>query len=153
MERRRIWVCVNLAIILLVASGCTRAYTEYPGPQRSESEIAVITPSDGVKIHALDNKVIDVKPDAVTDWNKYTRLEVRAGEYTLTLIPSGISTIKTFTRLTVSVEAGKRYRVRSEFYPGTAEGRGYYKFWVDNEKTGELISAIVESRNPFQPRE
>lgn len=142
-----------IVLLLLVAVGCTRAYTEYTGPPRPEAEIAVLTPSDGVKIHALNGKTINVQPKSAKDWLKYSRLQLLPGEYTLTLIPQGINTIKTFTKLIVRVEAGKRYRVRSQFYPGTTEARGYYKFWVDNEKTGAVVSEIVESRNPFQPRD
>lgn len=146
-------ISVGLALILLVAVGCTLPYKDYSGPPRPEDQIAIITPSNGVKIHALNGKVVDVKPESAKDFYKHTRIHVRPGEYTLTLIPQGISTIKTFTRLTVRVEAGQRYRVRSQFYPGATEVRGHYKFWVENEKTGEVISEIAESRNPFQPKE
>ncbi len=138
-------------MVLLLFIGCTKAYHHYPGPPRPESKIAVITPDQGVRIHALDEKVVNVRSGSAQGWYvAHTRLHVRAGQYTLTLIPQGISTIKTFTRLTVEVEAGKRYRVRSQFYPGANDAGGTYKFWVDNEKTGAVISEIVESRNPFQ---
>ncbi len=138
-------------VVLLLLIGCTKAYHHYPGPPRSESEIAVLTPDKGVRIHALDDKVVNVRPGSAKGlYVAHTRLHVRAGRYNLTLIPQGIQTIKTFNRLTVEVEAGQRYRVRSQFYPGTGEAGGYYKLWVDNEKTGAVISEIVESRNPFQ---
>ena len=150
MEKRYRWERVGLLVLLLLVS-CTKAYHHYPGPPRPESEIAVITPDSGVKIHALDNKVVNVRPGSAKGMQvAHTRLHVRAGRYTLTLIPGGIKTIKTFTRLTVEVEAGKRYRVRSQYYPGANDAVAYYKFWVDNEKTGAVVSEIVESRNPFQ---
>ena len=139
-------------VVLLLLIGCTKAYHGYPGPPRAESEIAVITPDEGVRIHALDAKVVNVRPGAARGlYVAHTRLHVRAGRYTLTLIPRGITTIKTFTRLTVEVEAGKRYRVRSQFYPGANDAVGSYKLWVENETTGAVISDIVERRNPFQP--
>lgn len=154
MEKGPKIISVQIALMLLIVGGCARAYNEYSGPPRPESQIAVITPSQDVKIHALNGKLIDVKSESSYDWlGYYNRLQVLPGEYTLTLIPQGIDTVKTYTRLMVRVEAGKRYRVGSQFYPGTSETRGYYKFWVDNEKTGAVVSPIVESRNPFQPRE
>ncbi len=138
-------------MVMLLLIGCTKAYHHYPGPPRPESKIAVITPDQGVRIHALDKKVVNIKSGKARGlYVAHTRLHVRAGQYTLTLIPQGISTIKTFTRLTVEVEAGKRYRARSQFYPGSNKAVGHYKLWVENEKTGAVISDIVESRNPFQ---
>ncbi len=139
-------------VVLLLVFGCTKAYQQYPGPPRPESEIAVITPDQGVRIHALDEKVVNVRPGSPRGlYVAHTRLHVGAGRYTLTLIPQGITTIKTFTRLAVEVEAGKRYKVRSQFYPASNERAGFYKLWVENEKTGAVISEIAESRNPFQP--
>ena len=138
--------------MLLLLSGCTKAYTDYSGPPRPENDIAVITPDSGVRIHAVNETVVDVKPGSAKGlYITYNRVQVLPGEHTLTLIPQGIDTVKTFTRLTARVEAGKRYRVRSQFYPGATDARGYYKFWVDNEKTGAVVSDIAESRNPFQP--
>lgn len=146
------WLGVSLMLLLL--AGCTKAYTPYSGPPRPATDIAVITPDNGVSIHALDDKVIDVKPGSAKGlYTTYNRIQVLPGEYTLTLIPYGINTVKTFTKLTARVEAGQRYRVRSQFYPGTTDAQGYYKFWVDNEKTGAVVSDISESRNPFQPRD
>ena len=151
MGKHSRWDRVGLLVLLLFLVGCTKAYHHYPGPPRAASEIAVITPDAGVRIHALDDKVVNVRPGSAKGlYVAHTRIHVRAGRYTLTLIPQGIKTIKTFTRLTVEVEAGKRYRVRSQFYPGADDAGGTYKFWVDNEKTGAVISEIVESRNPFQ---
>jgi hypothetical protein len=145
---------IHIILILLLVSGCTRPYNAYPGPPRPESEIAVITPEAGVKIYALDGRPINVTPGPAQGLDvKYNRIKLSSGEYTLTLIPQGIATIKTFVKVTVRVEAGKRYQVRHKFYPGTADARGYYKFWVENEQTGAVISEIVESRNPFQPRD
>jgi hypothetical protein len=143
---------VGFIVVLLLLGGCTKAYTEYSGPPRPETAIAVITPDSGVRIHAVNDKVVDVKPGSAKGlYTTYNRVQVLPGEHTLTLIPQGIHTVKTFTKLTTRVEAGKRYRVRSQFYPGTTDARGYYKFWVDNEKTGAVVSNIAESRNPFQP--
>ena len=143
----------GLMLLLLFLVACTRAYNDYAGPPRPESEIAVITPSKGVKIHALNAKVVNVRPGAPEGlYVANTRIHVLPGEYTLTLIPQGIKTIKTFTRLSVRVEAGKRYRVRSQFYPGATDAAGYYKFWVDNENTGAVVSDVVQSRNPFKPQ-
>lgn len=150
MERRFKIIGIHVALILLIVAGCTRPYNEFSGPARPTQDIAVVTPDNGVRIHALDAKVINTSGGITDFWVKYDRLQLRPGEYTLTLIPQGIETVKTFTRLTVAVEAGKRYRVRSQFYSGTSEARGYYKFWVENELTGVVISEIVESRNPFQ---
>ncbi len=140
--------------MLLVGVGCTRPYKAYPGPPRSDSEIAIVTPEAGVKIHALDGRVVKVTPGPAQGLAvKYNRIKLGPGEYTLTLIPQGIDSIKTFVKVTVRVEAGKRYQVRRVFYPGTSGARGYYKFWVENAQTGAVISEIVESRNPFQPRQ
>jgi hypothetical protein len=123
-----------------------------PGLQRpSARRPPVISPADGVKIHALDSKVINVKPASAKGWNKYDRIRLRPGTYVLTVIPQDIETIKSFTRLTVQVEAGQRYRVRSQFYPGPNGRPGYYKFWMEDEATREVVSDIAESRNPFQP--
>ena len=144
---------VGLMLMLSVLIGCTKAYTDYSGPPRPSADIAVITPDSGVRIHALNGKVINVKPGAAKGlYMTYNRLEVLPGEYNLTVIPQDIGTAKTFTQLTVRVEAGKRYLVRRQFYLGTTETTGYHKFWVDNEKTGVVVSDIVESRNPFPPR-
>ncbi len=146
------WDLAGLLVLLLLV-GCTKAYNDYAGPPLPESEIAVITPSQGVRIHALNDKVVNVRPGSPSGlYVANTRIHVRPGEYTLTLIPQGIKTVKTFTRLTVRVEAGKRYRLRSQFYPGGTDAEGYYKFWLENEKTGAVISDIVQSRNPFKPR-
>lgn len=143
----------GVLLMLLVTMGCTRPYNAYPGPPRPESELAVITPEAGVKIHALDGRAINVTPGPAQGLDvKYNRINLASGEYTLTLIPQGIDTIKTFVKVTVRVEAGKRYQVRRQFYPGASNARGSYKFWVENEQTGAVISEIVESRNPFQPR-
>ncbi len=147
------WIGLRLAFIVLVSAGCTRPYIEYPGPPRPEGDIAVIMPADGVKIHALDSRVINVKADSARDWLKYNRIELRAGEYTLTLIPQAIATAKSFTRLAVKVEAGQRYRVRSQFYPEAPKVPAHYKFWVENARSGEVVSAIAESQNPFRPRD
>ena len=145
---------IHFVFILLLMAGCTKPFSAYPGPPRAESEIAVITPETGVKIHALDGRVINVTPGPAKGLGvKYNRLKLAPGEYTLTLIPQGINTIKTFVKVTIRVEAGQRYKVRRQFYPGTSDARGYYKFWVENERTGAVISKIVESRNPFQPRD
>ncbi len=153
MEKHYRWDRVGLVVLLLLV-GCTKAYNHYAGPPRPESEIAVLTPSKGVKIHALNDKVVNVRPGKPSGlYVASTRIHLAPGEYTLTLIPQGIKTVKTFTRLSVRVEAGKRYRVRSQFYPGTTDAEGYYKFWVDNENTGAVVSDIVQSRNPFKPRE
>lgn len=144
----------GLVLMLLFLAGCTKAYTEYSGPPRPAETIAVITPDSGVRIHALNNKVINVKPGKAKGlYTNYNRVEALPGEYTLTVIPQDIGTVKTFTKLTVKVEAGKRYRVRRQFYPGTTDATGYHKFWVDNEKTGAVVSDIVESRNPFQQKQ
>jgi hypothetical protein len=140
----------GVVLMLLAALGCARTYNANTGVGRSDREVAVITPGPGVKIHALDGRVVNVKPTADSDWYKYTRMRLRPGEYSLTLIPQGIETVKTFTRLTVRVAAGERYRVRSEFIPGAGNRPGHYTFWVDNERTGAVVSDIVESRNPFQ---
>ena len=61
--------------------------------------------------------------------------------------------VKSYTKLTVRVEAGKHYRVRSQYYPGERGTPGHYKLWVDNKQTGAVVSPIAESRNPFKPRE
>ena len=145
------WDLAGLLVLLLLL-GCTKAYNDYAGPPRPASEIAVLTPSQGVRIHALDDKVVNVRPGSPNGlYVAHTRIHVRPGEYTLTLIPQGIKTVKTFTQLAVRVEAGKRYRVRGQFYPGPTDAEGFYKFWVENEKTGAVISDIVQSRNPFKP--
>ncbi len=154
MDRMQTMRRVGWILLLLLVVSCTKAYNDYSGPPRPESAIAVITPSSGVRIHAVNDKVVNVKPGTAKGlYVTYNRIHLQPGEHTLTLIPQGISTIKTYTRINVRVEAGKRYRVRSQFYSGATETGGYYKFWVDMEKTGEVVSAIVESRNPFQPRE
>jgi hypothetical protein len=141
-------------LMLMLLAGCTKAYTGYSGPPRPETDIAVITPDSQVRIHALNDKVINVKPGAAKGlYVTYNRIQVLPGEYTLTLIPHGIGTVKSFTKLTARVEAGQRYKVRSQFYPGMTDAQGYYKFWVDNEKTGAVVSDIAESRNPFKPRD
>ncbi len=154
MERTKMMRCAGWLLMLLLVAGCTKAYNDYSGPPRPESSIAVLTPSSGVRIHAVNGKVVNVKPGTAKGlYVTYNRIHLQPGEHTLTLIPQGISTIKTYTHIKFRVEAGKRYRVRSQFYSGATEAGGYYKFWVDMEKTGEVVSAIVESRNPFQPRE
>lgn len=153
MQRRIGGNHIRFVLMLLLLAGCARPYAEYPGPPRADKDIAVVTPSNGVKIHALNDKVVNVKPDSAKDWIKYNRLKLLPGEYTLTLIPQGIETVASFTRLTVTVEAGKRYRVRSQFVPGVSQTPGHYKFWVEIEKSGEVVSAIAESRNPFLPRD
>ncbi len=149
--KRRQTLIMGILGLLLLWGGCTQPYVNYAGPPRSETDIAVLTPQAGVKIHSLDGKVVNVGAEKSWDWVRYNRLHLRPGQYTLTLIPSDIGTIKTFTRLTVAVEAGRRYRVASQFYPGSGGKQGFYKFWVDDEKTGEVVSDIAESRNPFQP--
>jgi hypothetical protein len=53
---------MGVLLMLLVTMGCTRPYNAYPGPPRPESELAVITPQAGVKIHALDGRAINVTP-------------------------------------------------------------------------------------------
>ena len=147
-------VHIYFVFILLLAAGCTRPYNAYPGPPRSDSAIAIITPEAGVKIHALDGRVVNITPGPAQGLGvKYNRIKLGPGEYTLTLIPQGIDSIKTFVKVTVRVESGKRYQVRRVFQPGTADTRGSYKFWVENAQTGAVISEIVESRNPFQPRQ
>jgi hypothetical protein len=140
-----------LALMLVVVWGCARTYYAAPGAGRPAQAVAVITPDEGVKIHALDGKVVDVKPETDRDWFKYSRIQLRPGKYALTLIPQGIETVKAFTRLTVQVEAGQRYRVRSEWIVAAGGRVGYHKFWVANERTGTVVSDVVESRNPFQP--
>ena len=146
-------VHIHFVFILLLVAGCTKPYRAYPGPPRPDNEIAIVTPEDGVKIHALDGRVVNVRPGPAKGLEvTYNRIRLRPGEYTLTLIPQGIDSIKTFVKVTIRVEAGKRYQVRREFYPGTSDARAYYKFWVENVQTGAVISKIVESRNPFSPR-
>jgi hypothetical protein len=56
----------------------------YPGLQRQygfygdrAGECRHLT-ADGVKIHALDSKVINIKPGSAKDWNKYDRIRQRA---------------------------------------------------------------------------
>ena len=145
---------VGFILLFLLLAGCTQAYTGFSGPPRPDTDIAVITPDSGVRIHALDDKVVNVKPASTKGlFVTYNRIRVLPGEYTLTLIPQAIHTVKTFTKLKIRVEAGMHYRVRYQFYPGSTEKQGYYKFWVDNAKTGAVVSDIAESRNPFQPRE
>ena len=154
LARGKMGWCVILLLMLLYTTGCTSAYKAYSGPPRQEAKIAVITPDNGVRIHALNDKVVNVKPGKAKGlYTTYNRIHVRPGQHTLTVIPQGIDMVKTYTKLTVRVEAGKHYRVRSQYYPGERGTPGHYKLWVDNKQTGAVVSPVAESRNPFKPRE
>lgn len=133
-----------------ILAGCPQAYYGYPGPRLPGAETALLAPDAGVKIYAIDGRVVNIKHESESGLMATTRAILRPGTYQLVLVPRHIQNVKTFTELQATLAANRQYRARIRRDIGGSSGERAYEIWIENVASGKVVSNIGTSVNPFR---
>ncbi len=146
---KRIGMVGGLLMVTMLMA-CTQTYYGYPGTQLPESKTALLVPDVGVKIYSINDHVVNIKHESESDLMMTTRAILLPGSYRIVVVPQHIKTVKTFSEIRAKLGANRQYRVRIRRNAGAGLQGREYEFWVENMASGQVVSDIGTSVNPFR---
>ena len=141
---------VSCVLLAMAVVACTRPYYGYPGARLPDTETALLVPDVGVKIYAINGRVVNIKHESESGPMKTTRAILLPGTYQIVVVPQHIQTVKTFSEIQAKLAANRQYRVRIRRNAGASSQGREYEFWVENMASGQVVSGIGTSVNPFR---